>query len=377
MDEATDTVAPEESKVVSLTHVTDVSLSDLQAMAAAFGLKDIKENLKYPISVDKLIYKTTYKGKIISASGLIYTPKAPGIPLPILSAHHGTTFKKSEAPSVSYGLSQEEFAASSGFIILVPDYIGYGASEDIFHPYYDEYHSAKAVTDMIKAGKEIMNKNKVQLNSKLFLFGYSEGGYVTLAAQKAIEAEQNFGLILTGVAAGAGGYDLSQMLSTVTSSSSYSYPAYLAFVIQSFNQTNDWNKPLSYFFADKYAEHLTLMLDGSYGGGQINSQLTTETASLLNSGFYENIKGNGELEFKKTLIKNSLVNWTPKTPLRLYHGTMDEIIPYQNSEQVYQKFKQAGSNVELNLISNGTHGSSFLPMIESVFPWFEELNRSN
>jgi predicted esterase len=290
--------------------------------------------------------------------------------------NHGTTFLKTEAPSISPNLSGAELASSNGFIALMPDYIGYGSSSDIFHPYYDEKSSAAPVVDIINAARRYAHQNKISLNDKIFLAGYSEGGYVTLAAQKSIEANTNLDWKLTAVAAGAGGYDMQAMMQNIISTNYYSYPSYLAFIIKSYNLTYDWNYSMDHFFRTKYATFLNQSLDGNVGGSYINSQLTTRIDSLFSGTFYKGITlDSSEVKFNSAIKDNSLTDWTPSTPLKLYHGTSDEIIPYANSQITYTKLKANGApSIDLIPISGGTHSSSFIPMIQYFFPWFEQLN---
>jgi pimeloyl-ACP methyl ester carboxylesterase len=266
-----------------------------------------------------------------------------------------------------------EFFASAGYIAVMPDFIGYGESSDIFHPYYDEQYSAAAVIDMIKQTKVHLEKEKIAFNEQLFLAGYSEGGYVTLAAAKEIETNKAHGLNLTAVSAGAGGYDLTEMLKSVTTKSHYTYPAYLAFVIMSYNTTYDWNRPLDDYFRDKYAKALSVYMNGQHDGWTINKQLTNSVSDLLDPDFYNGLKTAGtEADFKNALADNSVSGWNTRIPIRLYHGTRDEVIPYQNSEATLARFKEAGStSVSLTLIPGGTHGSSFVPMLQQFIPWFE------
>ncbi|MBX9850637.1 MAG: hypothetical protein K2X86_02655, partial [Cytophagaceae bacterium] len=55
--------------------------------------------------------------------------------------------------------------------------------------------------------------------------------------------------------------------------------------------------------------------------------------------------------------------------------TADEIIPYQNSQDTYNNFVDTGiTDISLTPINGGTHGSSFMPMVKLVLPWFQELN---
>lgn len=361
-------------KFVSITPVSEITAKDLQTAALLFGANDFASKIQYDIVSYKVVYKTNYKGDSINASGVLYIPKGMEGPAPIVSAQHGTTFRKNDAPTVSNSVTGMEFFAGGGYITFVPDFIGYGSSADIFHPYYDQKHSAYAVIDFIKAGKEYFDKNNIKYNDKLFLLGYSEGGYVTLATQKEIETNLEHNLKATAVAAGAGGYDLLGMLKGIKDNNYFSYPAYLAFLLQSYNTVNSWSLPYDHFYNKKYADKMPSLLDGTKSGSEINNQITTNLDSLFNTEFYNRIKGSGEYNLKSALASNSINNWKTIAPLKLYHGTKDEVIPILNSEETFQKLKALGaSNIELIPIQGGNHGSSMLPMIRNVIPWFESF----
>ena len=68
-----------------------------------------------------------------------------------------------------------------GFITAIPDFLGLGVSE-MMHPYMVSISSATAVVDMIRAGMYLCDSIDVSVSDQLFLSGYSEGGYVTMAA---------------------------------------------------------------------------------------------------------------------------------------------------------------------------------------------------
>ena len=269
------------------------------------------------------------------------------------------------------GLQGAEFLASAGYAAILPDYLGYGISEELFHPYYDRSHSASSVIDLITATREFLKQEGAHVSEKVFLAGYSEGGYVTLAAAREIERHGEWEMKVAAVAAGAGGYDLPDMLLRITQKDYYSYPSYLAYVLMSYNTTYDWRRPLNDFFKPGYAEVLGRYMDGDHGGGFINSRLTTRVRELFNPTFYENLQGTGEQELKQALADNSVSGWHTDVPIRLYHGTNDQIIPYQNSELTLQKFKEAGSaNVSLTLLPGKGHSNGFEAMLRDFIPWF-------
>jgi hypothetical protein len=76
---------------------------------------------------------------------------------------------------------------TAGYITALPDYIGYGDSGNHFHPYLHAKTLAAAVVNMLKASKTYCATNNIALSGKLFLAGYSEGGYATMAATKEIQ----------------------------------------------------------------------------------------------------------------------------------------------------------------------------------------------
>lgn len=369
---------PEKDYLVSAKLIAELPMAILQAMAESQGFPGIKGDIKNDIQIFNVTYLTTYQNKEIQASGLMCVPKNATGTLPILSGQHGTTFEQQDAPTnFPATFSGFELFASAGYLTIIPDFIGYGVSKNIFHPYYDQKHSALAVVDLIKAAKSYAGKNNLTLNDKLFLVGYSEGGYVTLAAQKEIETNPEHKLKVTAAASGAGGYDLTGMLGEVTSGKPYPNPSYLAFILQAYNKTNGWNRPLTDLFKEPYATQMATLFNGVTSAGSINRALSKEPAKLFNDTFFAQLKKpDGELVLKKALLDNSLTtNWVPASPTKIYQGTADAVVFYQNSKGAYDKFIAAGAkNLEFIPIEGGTHGSSIEPMLLSVIPWFQSLN---
>lgn len=374
-DDGSDPIEPSDEYLVSATLQREYSVQTFQFLASLLGVSEVTGYLKHDIQVYKIVYNTTYKGEKIEASGVVYLPENLTAPAPLLSLHHGTTMNKEGAPSVAQEISGLEFFGSAGYITIVPDFIGYGESESIFHPFYDKEHSANAVVDMIKAIKEFLEEENILSNEKLFLAGYSEGGYVTLAAAKSIEENPIADLDVVAVAAGAGGYDLENLLDEIMAPEEYVYPSYFAFLVMAYNETNDWGQPLTDFFNEPYATNLATYLNGEYSGEFINGKLTNDLSELLTEDFYEELKDTeSENTFVEALRKNSVNGWNTDLPIRLYHGLQDEIVPYENSVTTLQNFEDAGSNnVALIIFPVGNHIQSLIPTLVDVILWFDEL----
>jgi pimeloyl-ACP methyl ester carboxylesterase len=361
---------------VSATSLGSFTVAQLQSMVTIKGFQSFLPSVQYGVDFYKLTYNTTYNGVQIQASGLLAIPKnTPSAPA-LLSAQHGTIFANSDAPSnFPNSFTGYELFAAAGFVTVIPDYIGYGVSGNIVHPYYDTQYSGSVVVDMLKAAKYYLSTQSKPITNKLFLVGYSEGGYVTLAAQKAIETNTTNNLTLTAAVEGAGCYDLVGMLSGIAEANTYPDPSLLALVINSYNKTYNWNRPLSDFFAAPYAAAIPQLLNGTKSQTQINSALTTSVSTLFTSTFYNDLESSaGEITLKAQFTANSFPTWYPKSATRLYHGTLDEDVPYQTSVSTYTKFITGGSKDLLLIpIYNGTHETSVQPMMLDALTWMKTL----
>ncbi len=364
-------------KLISATLVKQLEMAQVALLQNQFGYGVLYGHILSGISIYKIIYSTTYVGREINASGLLMLPHNLTHQLPVITIHNGTTFLKSEAPSVfiDQGGTGYEFFAASGYITLIPDYIGYGESNSEIHPYYDAAHSASCVIDMLAAAQEYIVNHGIPCNKKLFLTGYSEGGFITLAVLKSLEQHNDTFFHLVAAAAGAGGFDLFSMLASLsTGHSTHIQPAYITYLIMAYRRVYPWQKPLTYYFNRKYARMIPELFSGKHDKQYINDKLGTDLVALFNPTFYTNLKGNGEMELKKALFANSLSNWCPEAKLNLYHGTIDDVIPYQNTEITYQKMIENGAKqVQYFPIANADHHAAQIPMLELVKPWFDSL----
>jgi pimeloyl-ACP methyl ester carboxylesterase len=366
---------PENNKLVEATLLYSTSASQLKFFAQIAGFDIDLDEIKYDADVYKVVYKTTFQDVEISASGLIVLPKT-NADIGMISFHHGTITDHDDAPS---NLSETDpdallYAAlsSSGFITVIPDYIGFGSSSQILHPYYVEEYSASGVMDLLIAAKELSAEKDIEFNKKLFLAGYSEGGYVTMATHKAIEEQggiDGFELIASFPAAGA--YDVVGMENYLVSMDTYDDPCYIAYTIRAYQLTFDFPEVLTDFFKQPYADRILNLFDGSKSISEINSQLTTTLSDLLQNELYENLNSDPEYSYlKNAFVENTLTDWTPVEKMYMYHGESDVTVPYQNSVDTYEKLVANGTSTSsLTFIKlTGDHASAVEPYILDLLP---------
>ena len=357
------------------------SADQIAALTGLAGLSSLSEYIDYDINLYKITYKTYYLEQEVYASGLVSFPETVQA-MPMLSFQHGTITKHSEAPTedlTTYGFISS--LASAGYIFLVPDYIGFGSSSDILHPYYHAATTANSVRNMLIAAKELAELEGYFFNGDVFLGGYSEGGYATMATHKSMEENPMEGFQLIASAPASGGYDVKGMQEYFFSLETYDEPYYLAYVALSYSFTYDWPDILGDLFREPYASAIPGLFDGTFSGGDINRNLTNVIEDLIQPDLLLNIDTDaGYAYIVDAFVENSLHDWVPMIPMYLYHGTEDITVPYQNSTEAYEHMLDLGASpeiVKLIPLEGATHGTGAIPYMVDIIEKFDALKSIN
>jgi pimeloyl-ACP methyl ester carboxylesterase len=333
-------------------------------------------NVTYAVEVVSIHYHTVgLNGNTMLCSGAIFIPVSDD-PMPLLSIQHGTESKRdrvaSEDPLVSTEGLIGLMTASIGYVTTLPDYPGFGISA-IKHPYLHGKSLVPSVIDFIRAGKNYCRSNNKTLNGQIFLTGYSEGGYVSLLAQKAIEEQYTQEINLTAVAPLSGPYDLKGMIDSSFHSGTYPTNAYVAYFFSAYDHIYQWNR-LDELFHSPYDQKVQSLFSGSYTWGEIIQQLPDSFEELIRSGFVENYLAGNEPEFVAALAENTQLNWAPKTPVNFFHGDNDREVPYFHALNAMDAFlKQGSTHIQLTTIPGGTHESTGPFAIVGMLEWLEEF----
>ncbi len=321
-----------------------------------------------------LSYQTEdFHGNSITASGAIIVPKG-GRSYPLLSIHHGTITKRDQVASVQV-LNLAEgviglIMGSIGYATCLPDYPGFGVSETL-HPYIHAKSLSIAVIDFLRAAKTYCAENNISLNEQLFLTGYSEGGYVTMATHKEIEANYADEFSLTAVAPMAGPYDIVNMFETIAQSPTYKEPANMAFFMTAYNHVYGWNR-LSEIFNAPFGQRMDTLFDGTKDFGEVTSQLSANVPELFNQDVIDAYFAGNEPEIARRLEENSLLDWSPVAPIRMFHGDADQTVFYQNALTALDRLTANGAiSIELITIPGGTHATAAVPGFLGTLGWFE------
>ncbi len=324
----------EPGRLESAAQINRVAVADISAAVQAPDSKTAGLVPRYEVINHRLTYRTIdAQGRPIVASGLVSVPvKSAGAKSPVLSYQHGTIEQDKEAPSNragSMGPAEEPAVvlASLGYIVVAADYVGYGASKGTPHPYLLAAPTAAAVIDLLTAATTWRARNGVADNGQLFLIGYSEGGYATMAAHRALQmaGQSAGGALLTALVAtapGAGPYDAGVTLDELLRRVREADPVLGALI--------DPERLKDASAAVRVAVRELLR----------KALLPEEADVAFDLTLLDHYLADDRAAIERT---SNVHDWAPAVPVRLFHGRDDLTVPYAASTTALAAMRARGA----------------------------------
>jgi pimeloyl-ACP methyl ester carboxylesterase len=375
-----ETSSPVYKYYVSKEVTSQIPKEQLSSLVDAASLSNpevlqIKPLIVSDVTVYKIIYKTSVNNQDINASGLVCVPETPG-DYPVLSFQNGTNtlnaFAPSEFPS-DYSYQMIELIASLGYIVVISDYPGFGASASIPHPYLVKEPTVRSLVDNLYAVKELAASELPDINliNEYYLLGYSQGGWASLALHKALEEDFSEDFDLIGSACGAGPYNISLLMEEMINVATYPMPVYLGYIVNAYISYDQMTIPVSDILNDPYASKISTLYTGMLSSSEINNQLTTSIPGLINPDFLAGFGTAAEYSsVRDALNRNSIPAWHSYKHLLLLHGADDTSVNPSATEDMYSAMINAGTSEDICskvIILDADHGSGILPaMIEGI-----------
>jgi fermentation-respiration switch protein FrsA (DUF1100 family) len=326
--------------------IKTVALADVVAALPAQAIGAITP--RYAVDTYQITYTTTdATGSLVTASGLAAIPrKSTSVASPLLSYQHATVKTDAEAPSKhTTGDEPAILFASMGYLVSAADYVGYGASKGMPHPYLVAAPSAASVVDFITASARWRQSKAIADNGQLFLTGYSEGAYASMATLRYLTQNQSATRALpVATFIGSGPYDVVGTLNYFLEVVRQKYPLLGALISPGF---------LRNLGANDRANVRNLLLSAVLG---IQSDISFDPT------FLDNFLND---DVAALATQSNVYDWTPASPIVFFHGMDDTIVPYANTETAFQSMTQRGAAGLITRIDCPASPAEHIPCVPS------------
>ncbi len=340
-----------------------------------------------------------------STSGLVWVPFTwwKSLTAPVIAYQHGTQVYRECAPSRFNANPLAVFSspdptgalqnyvecvvgglmASAGYIVVMPDYQGFGDSTTV-HPYVTQA-LGDSVRDMVSTVRAMLSKSIVKAGPRLFLTGYSEGGYATMAGARSL---QQAGIPVAATVPCDGAYSLSDvMLGQMMSGTAVKVPSYLLYTASGYNALYPAVVTYQTLLADPWN---TLMLndnlfDGKHTNAEVSSAVPADTipSSMLSDSAKSTLLAPGGDVYNLLAANDGWVGWWPQTPLILVHCRADDVVPYANATAARDYYAGFGIPVPIvdvppvpfiDTLLGSIHTAAYPTAMLAAFTAIQEVN---
>jgi hypothetical protein len=303
-------------------------------------------------------YNTPFNNDKLQVSGLFVIPEFLSSQTPVVVYNHGTS-DKSGAPSlcntskfpVDIGLCYI-FASIFQCAILIPDYIGYGTSSSVMHPYIHAKSLGQTSFDIIKAYIDYtkITPGATDANKNIVILGYSEGGYTSVALHKTIqESDSDINVLKTY--AGAGPYDIENFVKEILRQDKDFSPHIIAsylWTLSTYKEYSGFSKPYEEIFS---ATDNQVLKNNNYALGYLAQYpINLNPQNLFQENFIDSVLNNRYTDFQKILKENTLTDFVPSDSLILFHSEADSWVFVNNTINAYNKMKSKNAPVRCEII---------------------------
>ncbi len=374
------TTSASAQQLVSATPISTYNVSQIHNILAAYGWSSASMDL-HAVKSYRILYRTIdTNGDSTTASGAVYIPQIDTCNyLPLLAYHHGTEFEQTHVPSLGYYNGQGLFYSTTGYIAVLPDYLGMGSNAGI-HPYQHWRSQATSAVDLMRAVREFLPQNGgLQDNGQVFLTGYSQGGHAAMSTHKYIQqnASSEFNVVASAPLSGAHYLSGAQVDFIFDGDSTYAYNAFLPYILGSFQLVygNIYNSFDAIYDSPYDSQIQTYLNDGNYTFNQWSAMLPANYYHFMQDSVLQQMLSNPAHPINVALRDNDLHNWVPLAPVRMIYCSSDDVVNPQNSIAARDTMQALGAtDVDaIDIYPAGNHSSCFPPANEFALAWFDSL----
>lgn len=300
----------------------------------------------------------------IELSGKLILPESGPIKNLVLVSHY-TIGANYECPSETFPL--EAIIASKGYAVVIADYIGFGITANRIHPYMHTESTARSVVDMALAVKPYLKHiNREPESEEVILFGYSQGGSTTMAVMDMLQDEYAHELPIKHVYAGGGPYDLAATFDYSMEVGVTGIPCAIPMIVQGVNVGERLDLDMDVFFEKNLLDHYDEWINSKkYTVKEINQRIgTNDLRDIMTPAGRDRSQGETAILYK-ALLKNSTLNFYPRSPIYLFHSRQDQTVPFVNAVRAEAHFK--GYDIHYDFGDYGVHAMGAVRFVLTVY----------
>ncbi len=298
----------------------------------------------YP-SVDPFGNPCTLSGTITVDKTLIKDDKPYN---GILLYNHFTIYATTQAPSRG-AVEFPTGAAFTNFIVVAPDYYGFGITEKEPQAYCISRANGRASLDAYLAAKRLIEDLKVKKGDDFVIAGYSEGGQTTMSVLREI-SERHPEIKVKRAFAGDGPYDINSMYDAITKGDT-EMPSTVCNVLYAYNHFFRLGYDIHDYLKDPVAKNFDeWFLSKQNKRRALDEELikTKKTSDLLTEAFLD-ASNPLSRRFSAAFSEDALTSgWTPRKDfdVMLFHDTKDDVVPVENFYAMSKFLKDKGIKTE-------------------------------
>lgn len=250
----------------------------------------------------------------------------------ILLYNHFTIYETSQAPSRG-AIEFPTGAALTHFIVVAPDYYGFGITEKEPQAYCLSRANGRASLDAYLAAKRLIEDLDVKKNDDFIIAGYSEGAQTTMGVLREI-SERHPEVKVKRAFAGDGPYDINSMYNTISKGET-EMPSTVCNVLWAYNHFYRLGYPIHDYLKDPVAANFDeWFLSKQNKRKVLDEELikTKKTGDFCTAAVLD-VNSPLSQRFKAAFSDDALTSgWTPRSDLdiMLFHDTKDDVVPVDN-----------------------------------------------
>ena len=310
-------------------------------------------------------------GDSLTLSGKLCVPEDRK-PKGIILLPHWTISDAAEAPSRKVTGEAKYFIQD--YVLVMPDYIGYGVTADKIHPYLVMEVTAANVVDMYLSVKKYFQAVKLRpKHDDIYLMGYSQGGATTMAVEYMIEEVYNPYLLdddpirIRCVYAGGGPYDIKATYERFVTTNVADYPVAVPLVLQGMIVGNGLNLEMNTIMQQWLCDNIDEWVNSKKNTtAEMNALIGTKVTSKMLTPTGMDMQSKEVSELFKAMVQNSIVSysWMPQAPVYMLHSIDDETVTFLNATNARTRWSDA--NITYNFGHYGGHVKTCLRFILTV-----------